>query len=285
MPRLSLVAFDLDGTVLNSVTRTISARVQAALGAVHDLGGLTCVSTARSREFLGEQLEAAAWIDLFSVVNGAQVVNHATGEPVIVRPLGAELALDLFDSLAHLDPRWELYATDACWRDGHFDACVVGRDDRRFGGTLEELDDVLRGMGVVPDCRELIAGGQVLPTMVDCVFETPEIADEAEELLRQRDDIEFSRMYDVADFEITARGVTKGTAIMQLIERFGLDPDEVVAFGDSGNDLSMAGNGYRFVAMGNATPQIKDAADEICPTIDEDGVAVWLEHYLGLPSM
>lgn len=55
-----------------------------------------------------------------------------------------------------------------------------------------------------------------------------------------------------------------------------------VAFGDSGNDATFADSACTFVAMGNATPEIKAVADDICPSVKQDGVAVWLEDHLGL---
>lgn len=81
----------------------------------------------------------------------------------------------------------------------------------------------------------------------------------------------------VVEIEVTARGVNKGTALDQLCVLAGIDQACSVAFGDSGNDLQMAGHVGTLVAMGNATPEFKAVADEICPPITEQGVARWLE--------
>ena len=56
----------------------------------------------------------------------------------------------------------------------------------------------------------------------------------------------------------------------------------MVAFGDELNDVEMIAWAGHGVAMGNAADVAKDAADEIAPTNDEDGVAVVLERLLGL---
>ena len=61
----------------------------------------------------------------------------------------------------------------------------------------------------------------------------------------------------------------------------GIDSSEVIAFGDAENDLEMiqfAGHG---VAMGNACDALKDAADEVTLTNNEDGIAHALNHLLG----
>lgn len=75
--------------------------------------------------------------------------------------------------------------------------------------------------------------------------------------------------------------VSKGAALERIAEMLDMGRDEILVFGDSHNDLTMfAVSGY-CVAMGNATDEVKTAADRIAPRNDEDGVAVVLEE-LGL---
>ena len=82
------------------------------------------------------------------------------------------------------------------------------------------------------------------------------------------------------ELEITARGVTKGTGAQALMEHLGLSPCDSVAFGDGGNDLPLAAVVGRFVAMGNADDEVKAQADDVCPSVADDGVAVWIENNL-----
>ena len=80
--------------------------------------------------------------------------------------------------------------------------------------------------------------------------------------------------------EITNAQATKGTALVWLCEHLGVPVADTVAFGDSGNDLSMieaAGDG---VAMGNAAPEVKAIADHVAPPCTESGVARYLEPLL-----
>ena len=76
--------------------------------------------------------------------------------------------------------------------------------------------------------------------------------------------------------EISAAGVTKAAGLAWICERDGIDASEVVAFGDMPNDLPMLAWAGRAVAMGNAHPAVREVADEVTLTNDEDGVA----HYL-----
>lgn len=79
------------------------------------------------------------------------------------------------------------------------------------------------------------------------------------------------------DIDLILPGCHKAWGLAQLAARWGVSPEECVAFGDGGNDVEMlrwAGVGY---AMGNAPEAVRAAADEVCPTNDEDGVLETLE--------
>ena len=60
----------------------------------------------------------------------------------------------------------------------------------------------------------------------------------------------------------------------------GIRQEEVIAVGDSENDLSMIRWAGMGIAMGNATAQVKAAARWQAPTVDDDGAAVVLEHFV-----
>lgn len=82
-------------------------------------------------------------------------------------------------------------------------------------------------------------------------------------------------------FEFTARGIDKGQALAGALPKRGIEASELAAFGDSQNDLAMIRYAGTGVAMGNATDEIKEAADMICGTNNEDGIADALEKLLG----
>lgn len=76
---------------------------------------------------------------------------------------------------------------------------------------------------------------------------------------------------------IMHKDATKSNAIKQLTESFACSIDEVVAFGDDHNDVEMLRNCGMGVAVANAIDKVKAAADCICDTNDNDGVAKWIE--------
>jgi Cof subfamily protein (haloacid dehalogenase superfamily) len=81
--------------------------------------------------------------------------------------------------------------------------------------------------------------------------------------------------------EICAPDVDKGTGLAVVAEAVGVDPADVLVFGDMPNDLPMfAWAGWSRVAVANAHPAILAVADEVTLTNDEDGVAVYLDKLL-----
>ena len=68
-----------------------------------------------------------------------------------------------------------------------------------------------------------------------------------------------------------------GSGLLALAEKLGLRRDQVMAVGDSGNDLSMIEDAGLGVAMGNADERVKRAADRTAPSNNEDGIAQVLE--------
>lgn len=82
------------------------------------------------------------------------------------------------------------------------------------------------------------------------------------------------------NLEVNAPGVTKGRGLLALAAELGLDRRQVMACGDSGNDLEMIRAAGLGVAMGNASPDVLAAADVITLDNNHDGVAAAIETYV-----
>jgi len=79
--------------------------------------------------------------------------------------------------------------------------------------------------------------------------------------------------------EVAPAGVTKWSGVLRLAHGLGISEEEICAVGDDVNDIPMIRAAGLGVAMGNALPEVKAAADRIAPSHDEDGlvsVVEWL---------
>ena len=79
--------------------------------------------------------------------------------------------------------------------------------------------------------------------------------------------------------DIMSPKASKGDAMCKIAEALGLGRDEIMAFGDGGNDLTMIQMAGIGVAMGNGNESVKTAADYITDSVDNDGVVTALEHF------
>lgn len=79
--------------------------------------------------------------------------------------------------------------------------------------------------------------------------------------------------------DITPEGVTKASALDELCRDRGIDPADVLAIGDGNNDIEMLRWAGRGVALGDASEEVKDAADAVTGRFDEGGTATELARW------
>jgi Cof subfamily protein (haloacid dehalogenase superfamily) len=104
----------------------------------------------------------------------------------------------------------------------------------------------------------------------------------------RQDAFGLSSKFDKADFtsseynniEIMPRGANKADALRFMAERMGVPMEQVMAIGDNYNDIEMIKAAGRGIAMANAVDKLKETADEVTLSNDEDGVALAIESAL-----
>ena len=139
---------------------------------------------------------------------------------------------------------------------------------RQTGSPMEEIGDLRGFAGSRPTKMILIDGEDVTDTLFESMT-----ALHGTSMYITKTNAEY--------LEFMNPDANKGTALKLVAERLGIPREEVAAFGDGDNDLSMiqwAGVG---VAMGNAKPAVLAAADRVAPVCDEDGLACAVEEMLG----
>ena len=266
---IRLIATDLDGTLIGADGQ-VSARTRAALDAARDAGIRTVPVTARQPIGLRPIAAQAGFDDWALCGNGAYGVHLTTGEHLFAEEIPAEVQQELAEALLAAIPGLAF----ASVRDAG-----EGFVAQEGYAALAQLSDHKRDpatMGGVPLADVLGAPSLKLVIRHPSV-PIPEIF----EALQALGLTGFEATLSGAPFvEVMAQGVTKATGIAQVCARLGIDRHEVLAFGDALNDLEMlewAGHG---VAVANAIDVVRDAADEVTASNDEDGVAIVIEGML-----
>ena len=261
--KIRLVATDLDGTFFGPDHRP-QARTVAALNALQSAGVICAAVTGRSH-MRGAPLATStgAEFDWFIGSNGGHRLNLRTREIEERLTFGDGAVVDARASLeaAMPDIAFGYESGDRLvWDPGFIDLYPT-----RLGGDLGEED--LRGDGSTPT-----GVGKML--IAHPVHGNRELIDLVEPHFTDGVHVTSSGI----DFvEATPPGGTKGAALAGLCARLDIVPEEVIAFGDNLNDLTMIEWAGRGVAMGNAEEAVKDIADEVTSTNAEFGVARILE--------
>ena len=101
----------------------------------------------------------------------------------------------------------------------------------------------------------------------------------AQELCEHFSELDSQRFSDGDWYKFTKSGITKEKAILAVCGECQVDVSDIVAFGDDYADIGMLKMCGIGVAMGNAIQEVKDIADDITFSNEEDGVAAWLKKW------
>jgi Cof subfamily protein (haloacid dehalogenase superfamily) len=200
--------------------------------------------------------------------NGAAVVEAPSGRLLASTLLSAEIAA--------------FCASLARRRDVHFHAFLTG-DRLVHGGERAETESYRKRTGLSGETVDLEAlfgeGGEGAGGCIKGMF----IAEGARlDALQKEISARFGSLAYLARshatfLEVMATGVSKGNALKVALSLRGISREETVAFGDAENDIPMLEAAGWAVAVANAEPAVKAMADETAPSVEEDGVADWLE--------
>lgn len=245
----------------------MSARTRSALDAVAAAGSRVVYVTGRPRRWLAPVVEATGHAGLAVVANGALVLDLDDDRVVHTSTFASDLLADVVSRLRAQVPGVLLGVE---WADGFAHEADFARGSSRAGGDRHQpepivVDDV--GLGQRPVLKLLARrdGGEPVGAEVAAA-----LGDDAQ--------VTWSTSSTLA--EVSAPGVHKAATLAWLADHDGLGAQDVVAFGDMPNDLQLLGWAGWGVAMGNAEQQVKDVADEITASNEDDGVARVLERWL-----
>lgn len=232
---IQLIAIDMDGTLLDHEHK-ISNENRKAIKAAQDEGIHVVISTGRTRMTLDDLIESLSLNSYLITVNGSEIWDAS--RQLVDRQI---LSTDLVEYMWELKQKHQTECWAASvgnvWRET-FPEDFSTHEWMKFGFNIE--DDELRQI-----ILEELSENQLL-----------EVTNSS-----------------LTNLEVNAVGVNKARAIEKVCGLLGLTMNQVMALGDSLNDLAMIKEAGIGVAMGNAQPIVKEAADWVTVTNEESGVA------------
>lgn len=277
-PETKLVALDLDGTLLDSDKR-LSPRNRAALERAAAGGVWIVPTTGRFFGGMPEEIRELPFVRYAVTINGASVFDRAENRTVSTSAIPLRVALDVFEALSRFDVAAECYMDDWGWNSEETAAKAAEyAPDAHYA-------EMIRGLRThVPDlAAHLRATGHDVQKIL-AFAKDPSLYGAVVSAVQQAAPGVLATASNPRLFEFNAAGAHKGAALARLAEHLGFGIENVMAFGDGLNDLTMVRDAGIGVAMANAEPEVLAAARETTLSNDEDGVAVAMErHGLCLP--
>lgn len=269
---IRLIASDLDGTLLDN-HKKITEEVYRAVADAAACGISFVPITGRPFGAVPKEVLTLPGVRYVAASSGAAVWDIKENKKIMEDLIPLSLMLEILDVLKTGDYPVMVFA------DG---IGYVSERDMIRALEMAHDDEVRRyyreNRTVVPDLKEFLrkSGRDVEKFTVNFPYDDQDrlIGLEAcRQLLEPYDD----RLHPVyggpINLEVGTKRAQKGEALTCLADSLGIKKEEIMAIGDSGNDVDMAGHAGILVAMGNASDEMKEKASFITLTNEESGVA------------
>lgn len=268
--RYRLLVVDVDGTLVGA-DGEIAAGATAAVGRARAAGMRIALSTGRTPPACAAFIAALDLTGPHIFFDGALVLDPATDAPVQQRPADPAAVTEVLAFAAARGLTAELYT-----RTGYF----VGAMTRE----VEEHAALQRWSPVVADLAAVLAGGGVIKA--ELVLSRPEAVAAVrafEPAVADRLRLSWATapgLPHLSFVNVVSPAVSKGQAMAVLADHLGIAVEQVVAVGDSANDLPMFAIAGLAVAMANAPEPIRRAAHLVTGRVDEGGLALLIDDHL-----
>ncbi|WP_279017629.1 Cof-type HAD-IIB family hydrolase [Megasphaera elsdenii] len=265
MPAIKMITIDLDGTLLRS-DGSVSDRTVRTLQTARDKGVVVAIATGRMYQTARPYGERLGLGDSPLLLFAGGLIETLESKKILFQQvIPREWAQELADLARRRGWQLQTYIDDVLraarddeWirdyeRITHSKACICGDDFYHVQGDCNKLlsrgghDDLVARKALIE---------KTFPGRFNVLFSAPTF------------------------LEIMPQGVDKGEGIRRLGELYGIGTDEIMALGDSQNDLDMLKAAGFPVAMANAAEEVKAVAAYVTASNDDDGVAAAVEKFV-----
>jgi Cof subfamily protein (haloacid dehalogenase superfamily) len=262
-----LIAIDMDGTLLNE-KKEISNRCKEDIRKLKDKGISVVLATGRPFHGILSYINDLSLLDENDFVvtyNGALVQNTKADKILKMSPLSVDSYKELYAVSKELDVNIHALTESSVLTPKNNPYTHIESTINKIPTIEEPVDDIDGSRNIIKvmfidDPKRL---DDILPQVPDWVVEKYSILRSAPIFL-----------------EFLDKGVDKGVGVSLIAKQLGIEPKEVMAIGDAGNDIAMIEYAGLGIAMGNATDDVKSVADYITLSNEEDGVAHVIEKFI-----
>lgn len=266
--KYKFLVLDLDGTLTNN-KKEITEHTRHVLIEAQERGVKIVLASGRPTYGIApiaEKLELKKYGGYILSYNGGEITNWQTGELMYENVLDADVLPYLYQCAKENDFAIVTYQGKYVLTEHPEDEYVLKEailnvmETKKVDNFLESVD--------FPVAKCLIVGeGSRLAVLEKQMYE----------VLKDRMGVYRSEPYFL---ELVPKGIDKAQSLAVLLEKIGGTKEEMIAVGDGFNDLSMIQYAGLGVAMANAQEPVRQAADYITLSNEEDGVAAVVEKFM-----
>ena len=250
-----IVFLDVDGTITHHGNGNISNKTKEAIRTLKNKGLKVVAATGRPLSMCDEIRELG--IDTFITANGAYVKNN---QMVIHKvPMDKKVIQEVVE-FSYIENHALSFYTEDFSMNGVKDTYI-----------LKALKETL-SLNDYPPINKFIYNQEVF---LMCLFATDETV---EKYIHKFPHLTFKRWHPFV-LNVLQEEVSKSLAVIKVLNYFGINKSEAIAFGDGENDIDMLELAGLGIAMGNGNEKLKKVADFITKKSSEDGIEFALKKY------
>lgn len=259
---IKAIFFDIDGTLRDFTEKGIRPGTYKAIDMARNSGIRCFIATGRHLlEIQEENLLDRLVFDGYILLNGNLCLDSSHSvlyeNPIPVSQIQAMLALE---------------------KKMKFSLIFMEKNSMYVNRVTPEIEEIQAQIGTAVPPMELHMERGLTHPVYQMIPYTKKLSDDfLAEYLPLCDIISW---HDGGAFDITSKGGNKQLGIQKVIEHYGYSRDEIAAIGDAYNDISMIQYAGIGIAMGNANDKVKEAADYVTDSIEQDGLLHAVQYLL-----
>ena len=272
MKKIKMIGLDCDGTLLND-NKELTDYSREVLYRAIEQGVVIVIATGRPLTGIPKQVLSIEGVRYALTSNGARIVDMQENQMISECTMSAKTARKLLRIFSRYDTYKEVFINGQGY---------AGNEDLERVDAYVDTESMAR---YVRECRKsvdniynLLLDDEIRVDKVHVMFcnqeERRKAFDEANRVEKVTTTCAISN-----NIEVNALGVNKGEGLLRLGKLLGIERDEIMACGDGMNDLEMLKAVGFGVAMENAMEEVKQAADYVTDTNENNGVAKAIEKF------
>ncbi len=262
-----MLFFDIDGTLID-FNNKLSESALPALAKARAGGNEIFLATGRSRCQIDERLEAFGF-DGMITATGAHIEyknNVINTHYIPAKELGKIVGFFEEEKIPYIMQCTEHMIFAPFCKDKIHE--LFGENYVKIINSTQKLEDIMAMEEILPNLTKYRTAEKF------CYYDAPFSIEEVEKILSPEFTVEEMSFGNrgMSSGEVTMAGITKSYGIQKLMERTGVQIENVIAFGDGANDKDMIEFAGVGVVMGNSSENLKKIGDMVTASIEKDGV-------------